>query len=240
MTGIIGSTIGTMFSGQKISIVQKANTSIRTAGTNNLTSGAITTTVDKIYLVILAWDPVAGTLLPSVTLSDGANTYTALNAAVSYPTGALTAGTGVITQAFTTTAAATATRTITATFSSSITAKTMIVLELTGATTTQSSPVVTQRPNDALTPSITTSPAYDLILTYCAAETNTGGAGTVSIGTLPVVQLTAATTSGGNVNTNTSLTASYYLITTASTTVTPSTSTTATNWVMQTIKLQAA
>lgn len=240
MTGMTAFNFGTMFSGQKISVFQKANTTTKTAGTNNLTSGAITTTVDKIYLVILAWDPVAGTLLPSVTLSDGANTYTALNPAVSYPTGALTAGTGVITQAFTTTALATATRTITATFSSSIAAKAMIVLELTGATTTQRSVVITQRPNDVNTPIITTTPTNDLLLTYCASETNTAGAGSVSMSSLGTTPLTSATTTSGNANTNISLTGAYYLISSDQGGISPTTSTNATNWVMQTIKLQAA
>lgn len=132
MTGILANTYGTLtpaIVGTELAKVQN-----KTAGTANLNSGSINMVQGAVYLVMLSWDP-SGNSLPTVTLSDGTNTYSSVRPL--YPAPATTsAGTGVIIQAFTTRATATATQTITATFSASITAKCMVVLELANASTT--------------------------------------------------------------------------------------------------------
>lgn len=242
MTGILGGAIGTLFSGQKISVTEKAKTISTTAGTTNLTSGAITTTAGSIYIVMMAWDP-SGNSLPTVTLSDTANTYTSL--AALYPAPATTsAGTGVLTQSFITTAAATATRTITATFSASITAKAMSVIELTGATTTQRNAATTSRgttadPNYA-SPSGNT---FDMILTTVVQETNvanqpTAGSTSTTGGTWSTPSYNF--TSSGGAAANVGIGYQYKLLTSGGTQtnswVLPSTS----NWGSQSFAIQAA
>jgi hypothetical protein len=193
MTGILSSTFGTFVPTAPTGIVvtEMAKTQSVTAGTDNLNSGAISMTAGRIYLVLLSWDPTANQL-PTVTLSDTANTYTQLDNIWSIPATTV-AATGVLTQIFSTTAGATATRTITATFSASITAKTMIVLELTNATLTQRSTRAQGRSNSN---SISyTGPATvastDLVLTMVGLESRgtmiTSGSTSTSGGTWSAV-----------------------------------------------------
>lgn len=170
MSGILNSTIGAFF-GQKIKVTELAKTTATTSSATNLNSGSISTTAGRIYIVMLAWDP-SGNGTPTVTLSDTANTYTALSTRYTAPA-TTTAGGGIITQSFITTAGATSNRTISATFSAAITNKVMTVIELQGATTTQRNTATTSRgtstaPNYA-SPS---GNVYDMILTTIAQETN--------------------------------------------------------------------
>lgn len=172
MSGVLNSLYGTLGKGS-ILFTEKSKTTSVTSGTT-LASSAISTTSGRIYIVMLAWDPSGGSV-PTVTLSDTANTYTSLSAL--YPAPATTtAGTGVIIQSFITTAAATATRTITATFSAAITAKAMTVIELQGATTTQRNAATTSRGTTAAPNYASPSGnARDLILTVVGQETNVAG-----------------------------------------------------------------
>ena len=200
MTGILSSTFGTFVptAPAGITVTEMAKTQSVTAGTDNLNSGAISMTAGRIYLVLLSWDPTANQL-PTVTLSDTANTYTQLDNIFSLPATTV-AGTGVLTQIFSTTADATATRTITATFSASITAKTMIVLELTNATLTQRSTRTETRTNSTSTSY--TGPATvastDLVLTMVGLEsrgaTITSGSTSTSGGTWSAVSSITANT----------------------------------------------
>lgn len=143
MSGALMSTLGTLGVGKTIIVTELAKTTATTSSATNLTSGAISMVAGRIYVVMMAWDP-SGASVPTVTLSDGANTYTALSTL--YPAPATTsAGTGSITQTFTTTAGTSASRTISATFSAAISSKAMIVIELQNATTTQRNTVTTSR-----------------------------------------------------------------------------------------------
>lgn len=142
MSGALSGSLGT-FRPNTVGVRELAKVQVKTAGTNNLTSGSINTVAGKVYLVLLAWDP-SGSSVPTVTLSDGTNTYTSLIPLYQAPS-TTSAGTGVITQVFRMTAGATDTRTITATFSASIVAKIMIVLELTNGSITQSGSVANSR-----------------------------------------------------------------------------------------------
>lgn len=236
------STLGT-FSSRGITVTNLAQTNTKTAGTNNLTSGSISTTAGRVYVVLLAWDP-SGNSLPTATLSDGANTYTAL--APLYPAPATTsAGTGVIMQAFTTTAGATANRTITATFSASISTKCMIVFEVYNGTTIERNPEVSQRGTTA-DPSYTSPAANagDLLFSVVAQETNTANIPTAgpanTLGTWS--QTVTSSTTGGNAATNIMLAYKYVILTGGINTnqiitwTLPSTA----NWGSQTFALQAA
>lgn len=243
MSGILGATLGSFTAGQKISVREVVKTTSTTAGTTNLTSGSINTTGGLIYIVMLAFDP-SGASVPTVTLSDTANTYTSLDPL--YPAPATTsAGTGVLTQSFITTAGATAARTITATFSASITAKVMTVIELTGATTTQRNTATTSR---GTTPGPNyTSPsgnAFDIILTTLAQEVNsagqpTSGATSTTGGTWSTISNNF--TSGGGAATNVGIAYQYKLLTATGTQTNGSwTMGSVNNWGSQSFALQAA
>ena len=242
MTGALMSTIGS-FAAQKIKVTQMAATSTKTSGTNNLTSGSISTTAGNIYIVMLAYDP-SGNAVPTVTVSDGTNTYTALAAAFTAPA-TTTAGGGVITRAFITTAGATASRTITPTFSASIATKAMIVIELTGATTTQRNVATTSRGTTA-SPNYAgpSGNAFDMILTILGQESNTGtfsgttGSTSTSGGVWSTVSSTGTT--GGNSNTNQVIAYQYKLLTTTGSQTNAWTLNNAANWSSQSFAIQAA
>lgn len=240
MSGILMSTPGTFIS-SGIAVNQIAATNIKTAGTNNLTSGSISTVANRIYVVLVAWDP-SGDNVPTVSLSDTANTYTSL--ASQYPAPVTTsAGTGVISQAFITTAGATASRTITATFSASITAKCMIVFELIGATTTERNAETTSRGTTA-DPSYTSPSANvgDIMFSMVAQETNTASIPTAgpanTLGTWS--SQTTSSTTGGGAATNIMLAYEYVIATTAGTQTIGWTLPSTANWGSATFVLQKA
>jgi hypothetical protein len=240
MTGILSSTFGTFRPG--ITVTEMAKVQIKTAGTGNLNSGAITTTAGNIYLVLMTWDP-SGASLPTVTLSDTANTFTSL--AALFPAPATTAsGTGVITQGFRMTAAATATRTITATFSASITAKTMVVLELTNATTTQRSAGINNRGTGSTLNYVgpVTVAATDIVLTWTGWESSnaiSSGSTSTTGGTWSA--LSQIGTTGGTANTNIGIGYQYKIITAAGAqTNTWTLGATPNNWGSRSIVLQQA
>lgn len=240
MSGVLMSTPGTLLR-SGILVNQIANTSIKTAGTTNLTSGSISTVANRIYVVLVAWDP-SGDNVPTVSLSDTANTYTSL--ASQYPAPATTSsGTGVISQAFITTAGATASRTITATFSVSITAKCMIVFELIGATTTERNAETISRGSTG-DPSYTSPSANvgDLMFSMVAQETNTANiptAGPANTRGTWSTQVSASTT-GGGAATNIMLAYEYAVVTSAGTQTIAWTLPATTDWGSQTFVLQAA
>jgi hypothetical protein len=201
MSGALSGGFGT-FRPNTVGVRELAKVQVKTDGTNNLTSGTIDTVAGKVYLVLLAWDP-SGSSVPTVTLSDGTNTYTSLLSLYQAPT-TTSAGTGVITQVFRMTAGVSAPRTITATFSASIVAKIMIVLELTNGSTTQSMTSVSFRGGSSTVVSNgTVTPSGSLNLAMVAWESprsavsgNTPGvAGSWS----PISQIT---TTGDADNTN--------------------------------------
>lgn len=241
MTGILTSSIGTLFNQQKITFREVVKTTSGTAGTTNLTSGAITLTSGKIYIVMLAWDP-SGASVPTVTLSDTANTYTSL--AALYPAPATTsAGGGVITQAFITTAAATASRTITATFSASISNKVMTVIELTGATTTQRNAATTNRGTTWTNYNSPSGNQFDIIFTMVGQEVNiagqpTSGSTSNTGGTWSTISNNFTT--GGNAASNIGLSYQYKLLISAGTQSNAWTLGSSNNWASQSFVLQAA
>ena len=240
MSGVLNSTFGT-FLRTGISVRNVAATNIKTAGTNNLNSGSISMTAGRLYVVLLAYDP-SGNSLPTVTLSDTANTYTSL--APLYPAPATTsAGTGVIMQAFTTVAETTASRTITPTFSASITAKCMIVFEVIGATQTERNAETSQRGTTA-DPSYT-SPSTnvgDLMFSVVAQEAATASiptAGPADTRGIWSSQFTSSTT-GGGAATNILLAYEYVVATSAGTQTITWTLPSTNNWGTQTFVLQKA
>jgi hypothetical protein len=246
MTGILSSTFGTFIptavAPTDITVTERAKVQIKTAGTGNLNSGAISTTAGRIYLVMLAWDP-SGNSLPTVTLNDTANTYTSVAALYPAPT-TTSAGTGVIIQGFTMTAGATSNRTITATFSASITAKTMVVLELTNATTTQRSTATTSR--GTTTAVSYTGPATvaatDIVVTWLGWESPTAvssGSTSTTGGTWST--LSQINTTGGTANTNIGIGYQYKIITAAGAqTIAWTLGATPNNWGSRSIVLQHA
>lgn len=218
MTGILSSTFGTYITAAvaptDIIVTERAKVQNKTAGTTNLNSGAISMTAGRIYMVLMAWDP-SGNSVPTVTLSDTANTYTQLDNIYPAPNTS-SAGTGVLNQIFTTTAGATATRTITATFSASITAKTMVVLELQNATTTQRSSRQQARGTGTAI-SYTgpaTSSATDMVITLVGWESPTAavsGSTSTAGGTWSAVS--QINTTGGTANTNIGIAYQYKILT---------------------------
>lgn len=241
MTGILSSTIGTLFKLGGISVNNISQTNIKTAGTNNLTSGSVNLVAGRIYVVLLAWDP-SGNAVPTVTLSDGANTYTSLGPAFTAPA-TTSAGNGIIIQSFTTSVAITATRTITATFSASITAKCMMVFEVIGGTQTERNTETSQRGTTG-DPSYTSPSANigDLIFSVVAQETpianapTTGPANTLGVWSNP----TTTGTTGGNAATNIMISYEYTVATSAGTQTIGWTLPATTDWASQTFVLQAA
>lgn len=241
MSGILMSAIGTARS-SGITVTEIAATSIKTAGTNNLTSGSISMSAGRVYVVLVAWDP-SGDNVPTVSLSDTENTYTSLGS--QYPAPATTSsGTGVISQAFVTTAATSQTsRTITATFSASITAKCMIVFEASNCTTTERNAETVSRGTTG-DPSYTSPSANvgDLMFSMAAQETNTANIPTAgpanTVGTWST-QVTASTT-GTNPNTNIMLAYEYAIVTTAGTQTIAWTLPSTDNWGSQTFVLASA
>lgn len=242
MTGTLMSTIGSM-QGQKIRVTELLKVTSTTSGTSLATAANGLVTVEgRIYVVMLAWDP-SGASVPTVTLSDTANTYTALSTL--YPAPATTtAGGGVIIQTFTTTAAATANRTLTATFSASISNKVMTIIELKGATTTQRNTATTSRgttvaPNYA-SPS---GNAFDMILTVLGQETNvanqpTSGATSATGGTWSTISNNY--TVGGNAATNVGISYQYKLLTATGAQTNNWTMASTSNWGSQSFAIQPA
>jgi hypothetical protein len=247
MTGILSSTFGTfrpsIVAPTDITVTERAKVQIKTAGTNNLNSGAISMTAGRIYMVLMAWDP-SGNSVPTVTLNDTANTYTQLDNIYPAPNTSA-AGTGVLNQIFTTTAAATATRTITATFSASITAKTMIVLELTNATLTQRSTRAQTR-STITTLSYTgpaTSSATDMVITLVGWESpNAVVSGSTSTAGGTWSAISQINTTGGTANTNIGLAYQFKILTANSNSqaITWTLGTTPNNWGSRTFVLQRA
>lgn len=245
MSGILMSTLGS-FSGKNIAITNLATTNNKVSGTGPtgtaaLTSGAIPTIAGRTYVILVAWDP-SGSSVPTVTLSDGANTFTAL--APLYPAPTTTAaGAGVIMQAFVMTAGATATRTIACTFSAAITAKCMIVFEAYNVLPTERNAETSQRGTTAdpsyLSPSANIG---DLMFSVVAQETNTANIPTAgptnTNGTWSTT--TTASTTGGNAATNIMLAYEYKIPTAAGTQTISWTLPATTNWGTQTFVLQAA
>lgn len=219
MSGALSSSSGSMLN-PRIQVVEKTKTLSTTSGTT-ITSGVFSMIAGRVYIVMLAFDP-SGASVPTVTVSDTANTYTGLSTLFPSPA-TTTAGGGVITQSFITTAAATTSITITATFSAAITAKVMTVIELNRGTTTQRNVVATSR-------GTTIAPNYvspsgnikDIVLSVLAQETNlanTAVSGSTSNigglwsafgpGSLPSPNATA----GGNSKINISLSYQFKVLT---------------------------
>lgn len=240
MSGVLSATIGTV-AGQKIAVSEKSKTNSSTAGTT-LDSSSISMVAGRIYIAMIAWDP-SGDSLPTVSLSDTANTYTSLSTL--YPSPLTTsAGTGVLLQSFITTAGATASRTITATFGASISKKSMTVIELSGATTTQRNTATTSRGTTAA-PNFS-SPSgnvYDIILTTLAQETNSANQPTSgATSTIGGVWSTISNnfTTGGAAGTNVGVSYQYKLLTADGSQTNSWTMGSTANWGAQSFALQAA
>lgn len=242
MSGINAGLVGS-YLGQKISVVERLKVTSTTSGTTLATAAnALTMTTGRIYIVMLSYDP-SGNAVPTVTLSDTANTYTSLATAFTAPA-TTTAGGGVIIQSFITTAGATANRTLTATFSAAIANKVMTIIELNGATITQRNAATTSRgttaaPNYA-SPSGNT---FDIILTVLGQETDsknqpTSGS-TSSTGGIWSTLSTNHTT-GGNALSNVGVSYQYKLLTATGTQTNNWTMGSNNNWASQSFVLQAA
>lgn len=214
MTGILANSYGTLMPfivGTELAKVQN-----KTAGTTNLNSGSINMVQGRVYLVMLAWDP-SGASLPTVTLSDTANTYTSVRPLYQAPA-TTSAGTGVIIQAYTTMATNTATRTIAATFSASITAKCMVVLELANASTTlrSASDWVTRGTTTSVTNTnsgLVTGSATDVLISMIGWESPTAivsGSTSTASGTWSAVS--QINTTGGTANTNIGIAYQYKVL----------------------------
>lgn len=248
MSGALTFTTATFSAGKGISVVEKLKVSTTTlnGGTNTTTSLATATNGlsminGRVYIVMLAWDP-SGASTPTVTLSDGANTYTALSAL--YPAPATTsANTGVLLQSFITTAGATANRTLTATFGATSTNKAMTIIELIGATTTQTNTATTSRGTTAA-PNYA-SPSgnqYDMILTTLSQETNnanapTSGATSTTNGTWSAISTNFTT--GGNAASNIGIAYQYKILTAAGTQTNNWTMGSTNNWGSQSFAITA-
>lgn len=244
MSGILMSTLGTFLTAGGISVNTIAQTSIKTAGTGNLNSGNIFLTENRVYVVLLAWDP-SGNSVPTATVADGVgNTYTSIGSAHQAPA-TTSSGGGVRMQAFatSTTSSTFLGTTITATFSASITAKCMIVIEIIEGTQTERNTSTTSRGTSS-NPSYT-SPSgdvKDLIISVMAQETNTAGIPTGgssnTVGTWSSI-FTASTTGGGAAS-NIMLAYQYAVIKTSGTQTISYTRGSNNNWATQTYVLQAA
>jgi hypothetical protein len=170
------------------------------SATSNASGTTLSTTFTaaqsgKFSIFCLAYDP-SGAAVPTVTVTDGVgNTWTSLGA---YSAPATTsAGTGVITQIFTSTTATSATTTtVTATFSAAITAKVGRLFTFTGTNGATGIVRNTVRGTASdLTSSLTSVASGDLVLAWGAWE-QTGS-----------ITATSTTTNGTWVPTNTSVTA---------------------------------
>jgi hypothetical protein len=224
MSGILNSTLGTFRSQgaavDPIVVTEMAKVMLKTFGASNLNSGAISMTAGRVYLVLLTHDP-SGTANPTVTLYDGANTYTALTPMFTAP-GTPASGSGVIFQIYGTIPASTSTRTISPTFQAPITAKTMVVLELTNATLTQRSTTTNARATNFGSTASTlsyTGPATvantDIIISVAGCETGrliTSGSTSTTGGTWSTMSQ-ISTSSGTNANNNIVMAYQYKILT---------------------------
>lgn len=195
----------------------------KTAGTNNLTitPGTAFDVYDTI-VVMVSWDP-SGANVPTCTVSDGSNTYTAVGA--QYPAPATTsAGTGVITQAFVSNiTTALANPTITVTHSVSITAKSMVVYAFTGASATLRGTYTTARGTGTGTALTTpTANVGDVTIAFGGWEQAGGNTYTSDTDTTNGSWSTGVKigTTGGNTATNITTAAQYKIQTTANSTQT--------------------
>lgn len=242
MTGMTTVNFATFATQQKINVTEKLKVTSTTSGTTLATgTNALSMLAGRIYIVMLAWDP-SGASVPTVTLSDTANTYTSL--AALYPAPATTsAGGGVITQAFITTAGADANRTLTATFSAAITAKAMTIIELTGATTTQRNVATTNRGTTWTNYNSPSGNQYDIILTMVGQETNIAGqptSGSTSTSNGNWRAISNNFTSGGSAVTNIGISYQYKLLTGSGAQSNAWTLGSSNNWGSQSFVLQAA
>lgn len=242
MTGMTTLNFATLAAQQKISVTERLKVTSTTSGTTLATgANALTMTAGRIYVVMLAYDP-SGNAVPTVTLSDTANTYTSLATAFTAPA-TTSAGTGVITQTFITTAGATANRTLTATFSASIAAKAMTIIELQGATTIQTNTATSSR---GTTWANYTSPSgnqFDIMLTTFAQETNVANqptSGSTSTTGGAWTNISNNFTSQGGAQTNVGISYQFKLLTAAGTQTNTWTLASSNNWASQTFVLQAA
>lgn len=248
MTGMTAFNFATYTSQQKISVseLNKTSTTTLNGGTNTTTvltsANTINYVAGRVYIVMLAWDP-SGNSVPTVTITGGGNTWTALSAL--YPAPATTsAGTGVITQAFITTAGTTTTGTYAATFSAGITNKAMTLIQLQGATATQRNTATTSRGTTAA-PNYA-SPSgnqYDMILTTVAQETNTANqptSGSTSTTNGTWVAISNNFTSGGGAATNVGISYQYKLLTATGTQTNTWTMGSTNNWGSQSFAIAAA
>lgn len=194
----------------------------KTAGTTlALATGTAVNAYDTM-VALVSFDP-SGNNVPTVTLSDGTNSFTAVGA--QFPAPATTSsGTGVITQAFVFmyTASATA-RTLTATFSASITAKSMTAYCFTGASATLRGTYTTARGTGTGT-ALTTPTANigDVTIAFGGWEQAGGNTYTSDTDTTNGSWVTGIKigTTGGNTNTNITTASQYKIQTTANSTQT--------------------
>ena len=209
MTGILASTFGTFrpTAAAPIAVTEKVKQQFKTAGTT-ITSTNFSITSGNVYVLLLAWDP-SGNGVPTNSLlaesSGSLVTWNQVNNQYTAPS-TTSSGTGVIIQAFMSTAvASSASAFIQAGFSASITSKTMVVLELTNATQTQRSTRVNQRgTGTALSyTGPATVAATDIVITFTGWESPTAvssGSTSTTGGTWSA--LSQINTTGGTANTN--------------------------------------
>ena len=245
MTGILSSTFGTFRPAAPITVTEKVKVQIKTAGTS-ISSGSFSFTSGNTILVLLAWDP-SGNAIPivqSVSETSGFLSYNgSLTAQFTAPT-TTSSGTGVIIQPLTFTATNSSATNITVGFSASVTAKTMIILELTNATTTQRSTSTTAR--GTTTAVSYTGPATvaatDIVITLLGVESPTAiasGSTSTTGGTWSA--LSQIQTTGGTANTNIGIGYQYKIITAAGAqAIAWTTGATPNNWGSRTIVLQHA
>ena len=233
MAGILTATVGTFL---KLGVTASTNpvVSIKTSGTNNL-SQTISANTGDVLLVMIAWDP-SGASLPTITsvADNGGNTYTAANTLYTAPA-TTSAGTGVITQLFTTTVTNGQSLTITPTFSAAITAKAMSVLEVSKLTTTQTNTRTVLR-GTTTGPTITTPSANagGLVLVFTGWEQTNNNAVTGDTDTINGTWSTVVKggTTGGSTGTNIMLAYQYKIVTATGTQANTMTAV-ASNWSSQ-------
>lgn len=175
MSGILGGIVGTFSQTnlKNITVLEVSKTT-STISTSTIQSSAISMSSGKVYIAMLAWEPT-GNQTPTVSLSDGLNTYSSLSGLYSAPA-TTAAGVGVLIQSFIMSASNTSSRTITATFGATVSPKVMTVIEVDGITTTQRNAATVSR--GTTTAPNYNSPAgltYDFILTTFGQETNIAG-----------------------------------------------------------------
>jgi hypothetical protein len=239
MSGVSNSLLGTAKTFPSSIVTELAKVQSKTAGTT-ISSGAVSMTAGRTYWVLLAFDP-SGNQLPTGTVSDTANTYGEYTFFLAPAT--TSAGTGVIVNTFITKAGATASRTITATLSASVTAKTMIVLEMTNTQNTGGGAQGAQGTTSTL--SYNSAPALsagDVLFTYTGWESpNAVVSGSTSTTSGTWSAISQINTIGGTANTNIGIAYQYKILTAPMTGITEAINwtlgTTPNNWASTTLGL---